>query len=88
METVGYIAAMLTTISFLPQAIKVIKTKDTYSISLHMYIIFISGVISWLIYGVFLENVPMILANAITSIFAGVILYYKIHEILTYKKHD
>jgi len=79
-EIAGYIAATLTTISFVPQALQVIKTKDTHSISLAMYIIFVSGVFLWLVYRLFIENLPMILANVVTLFFAGLILYYKIGE--------
>ena len=77
-ELIGFIAAFLTTASFVPQAIQVIKTKDTKSISLSMYIIFISGVILWLIYGLYINNLPMIIANLITAILASLILFYKL----------
>ncbi len=55
-EIAGYLAATLTTISFVPQALQVIKTKDTHSISLSMYIIFVSGVFLWLVYGLLIAN--------------------------------
>ena len=80
LELLGYVAASLTTISFLPQAIRVIRTKNTQSISLSMYLIFFIGVVFWLVYGALLENIPMILANSITLVLAGIILWYKIHE--------
>ena len=80
LELLGYVAASLTTVSFLPQAISVIKTKNTQSISLSMYLIFFVGVGFWLVYGALLENIPMILANSITLVLAGIILWYKIHE--------
>lgn len=78
LEFIGYIAATLTTISFLPQTIKVIRTKNTQSISLYMYVIFALGVIMWLWYGILLQSFPMILANSITIVLAGIILWYKI----------
>jgi MtN3 and saliva related transmembrane protein len=62
----------------LPQALKIIKTKDTKSISLSMYILFVSGVFLWLIYGVLRQDVPVIIANAVTLILASLILYFKI----------
>ncbi len=71
-------AAVLTTVSFLPQAIKTIRTKDTKSISLFMYIIFNTGLILWFVYGIMEFNVPIILANGITFIFTFVILLMKI----------
>ena len=75
---IGYLAAFGTTVSFLPQAVKTIQTKDTSGISLSMYAIFTTGTLFWLIYGV-LNNVwPVAAANAITFIFASIILIYKI----------
>jgi MtN3 and saliva related transmembrane protein len=75
---IGLIAAFCTTISFLPQAIKTIRTKDTSSISLSMYSLFTSGTLLWLIYGMLTVNIPVMTANAITLIFATIILIYKI----------
>lgn len=78
---IGIIAAIITTGSFLPQAYKTIKTKDTMGISLIMYILFVIGLLLWLIYGIYLKDMAIILANAITLIFASVILSYKIINI-------
>lgn len=75
---IGMFAATGTTISFLPQALKIIKTKDTKSISLSMYILFISGVILWLIYGILRMDIPVMVANAVTLVLASIILYFKI----------
>lgn len=80
-ESVGYIAAVLTTSAFIPQAIKVIKTKNTEGISLWMYIIFTLGVAFWLLYGLIHNILPIIVANAITLVFASIILLYKIKEL-------
>jgi MtN3 and saliva related transmembrane protein len=77
-QIIGYVAAACTTIAFLPQALQVIKTKDTKAISLSMYSIFTFGVAAWLLFGVFTSNWPIIGANAITLIFAVIILIYKI----------
>ena len=79
MEYLGLLAACLTTTSFLPQVLLVIKTKDTKSISLKMYILFVSGTILWFVYGLFIKNIPVTLANFITII-RLIILYYKIIE--------
>lgn len=76
----GYIAAILTTGSFLPQALRVIRTRDTQSISLTMYIVLVIGIFLWLVYGIILEQWPIILANAVTGILASVILVYKFRE--------
>ncbi|MFL2566884.1 MAG: SemiSWEET transporter [Schleiferiaceae bacterium] len=78
METIGWIAAGLTTISFLPQAIKVLRSNETSSISLWMYSIFTIGILCWLIYGVYLKSSQMILSNLITFFFAVIILRAKV----------
>lgn len=74
----GYLAAICTTISFLPQAIKIIKTKNTRGISLVMYTLFTVGTLLWLLFGIFTNNIPIIIANAITLLFACTILFYTI----------
>lgn len=78
MEYIGFIAAILTTSSFAPQALKTIRTRNTSSISLGMYIIFNLGVTCWLIYGITISDYPIIFANAITLIFTGTILTLKL----------
>nr|WP_294894314.1 SemiSWEET transporter [uncultured Pedobacter sp.] len=75
---IGLMAACCTTISFIPQALKIIKTKNTKSISLSMYVLFVSGVTLWLIYGISINDLPVAIANGVTLIFAGSILYFKI----------
>lgn len=75
---IGYIAAIFTTISFVPQAIHTIKTKDTKGISLPMYVLFTAGVFLWLVYGLYFKMMPVIIANTITLILASVILSFKI----------
>lgn len=75
---VGTTAAILTTISFVPQAYQVIKTKDTSGISLGMYIAFVLGVFLWIIHGIKIQDMKLIGANAITFVFASIILTYKI----------
>ncbi|AMK75330.1 MULTISPECIES: SemiSWEET transporter [Methylomonas] len=80
-ELIGYLAASLTTASFLPQAIKTFRTRDTDSLSLGMYSMFTLGVLLWLIYGIYLVNIAIIVANAITFLLAAAILYFKIHNL-------
>ncbi len=70
----GLIAAICTTISFLPQAIKTIKTKQTKDLSLGMYSVLTTGIILWIIYGILIGDLPIILANGITGIFTTTIL--------------
>jgi len=78
-DIIGFAAATLTTISFVPQAIKTIKTKNTQGISLIMYLLFSIGVFCWLIYGIATHNMPVLLANGVTLAFALVILFYKLN---------
>lgn len=79
-ETVGYLAATLTTASFLPQAILTIRTRDTGSLSLGMYSLFTLGVLFWLIYGIAIGDKAIIFANSITFALAASILAVKIHN--------
>lgn len=74
----GLFAGILTTCSFIPQVIKVIKTKSTKDISLWMFIMFSTGVFCWLSYGFLINDLPVIAANAITFVLTIIILYYKI----------
>lgn len=75
---IGSSAAILTTIAFIPQVIATVKTKHTKDISLVMYILFCTGVLLWLIYGIALHAMPLIVANSITFILAVIILIYKL----------
>jgi MtN3 and saliva related transmembrane protein len=77
-QLAGLVAAFCTTISFLPQAIQIIKTKDTSAISGAMYSIFTFGTLLWLIFGIFTHNLPVILANAVTLLLASIILFQKL----------
>lgn len=75
---IGSIAAVLTTFAFLPQVIKVIKTKDTESIALGMYLMQVVGIALWLIHGLVIQDLPLILANSVSFLLSGIILVYKI----------
>lgn len=79
-EVLGYIAAFLTTAAFFPQTIKTIRTRDTKSISLAMYVMFTSGIALWLMYGLLVESMPLIFANSITFVLALTILILKLRE--------
>ena len=74
----GYLSAFCTTVAFVPQAIKVYKTKHTYDISLGMILLMTVGVGFWIIYGVLINALPVIIANVITFILALYILIMKI----------
>ena len=74
----GTVAAVLTTVSFVPQALRIVRTRDTRSLSLPMYLAFTAGVGFWLGYGLVLMSWPMIIANAITLVLASMILLLKL----------
>ena len=74
----GLVAAFCTTSSFLPQAVKTIRTKDTASISLAMYVIFTIGIVLWLLYGLRIGSWPMICANTVSLVLAATILGLKL----------
>ena len=75
----GYFAAILTTAAFLPQLIKTLKTKKADDVSLATLIMFIIGVLSWIIYGYEISSTPILIANLITLILNIFILISKIY---------
>ena len=77
-ELVGYLAAILTTCSFIPQAWLTFRTRDVRGVSLGMYSVFTLGVALWLVYGVMLGAWPIVAANAVTLTLAGTILGMKL----------
>jgi MtN3 and saliva related transmembrane protein len=78
-EFFGYFAAILTTVAFLPQLIKTLKTKRADDVSLITLIMFITGVASWIIYGYKISSTPILIANIITFILNLFILISKIY---------
>ena len=74
-EFCGYFAGIGTALAFLPQTIKTIKTKNVSDLSLGTYIIYCSGVLAWIIYGIYLHSVQMIIFNSISLVFSFIILY-------------
>ena len=77
-DVLGYIAASLTTIAFVPQAWKTFRTKDVSGVSLRMYSVFTTGVAFWLAYGLVLKEPPMILANSLSLVLACAVLVMKL----------
>ena len=77
---IGFIAAICTTIAFIPQALKTIKTRHTKDLSFLMYLIFSTGVLFWLVYGLLLGEWPIIFANTITLVLTVIILILKIRH--------
>ena len=78
LEWTGYVAAVMTTLAFVPQALKTIRSKDTRSISLGMYVVFTVGIGFWLAYGIVLGSMPMILSNIVTFVLSATILAMKL----------
>lgn len=77
-DLIGYLAASLTTLSFLPQALHTFRTRDVRGISLGMYALFTTGVALWLVYGLLLAAWPIVVANALTLALALAILVMKL----------
>lgn len=80
MEWIGYVAATLTTVAFVPQAIKTIRSRDTSGISLGMYVVFTLGIACWFGYGIVLQSWPMIVSNIITFALSMTILVMKLRH--------
>lgn len=78
LEWLGVVAAACTTLSFVPQAAKTIRTRDTSGISLWMYLVFTVGIGFWFGYGIVLHSWPMIVSNAITFVLSATILGLKL----------
>ena len=77
-DLIGYLAAALTTCSFVPQALHTFRTRDVSGISRGMYSVFTVGIALWLVYGHALSAWPIVVANAITLLLAGTILGMKL----------
>ena len=74
----GLAAAFCTTVAFVPQVVKTWTTRSTGDISLSMFLVLVIGIVLWLTYGTLLGDVPLIVANGITLILAGIILVLKL----------
>jgi MtN3 and saliva related transmembrane protein len=77
-DAVGYAAAVLTTSSFLPQLLRVIKLRSARDVSLGMFILMTVGTMLWLTYGIFMHALPMIAANGVTLVLSIAILMMKL----------
>ena len=77
-DSIGSLAATLTTVSFVPQVWQVWRSKHTADISLTMYALFAAGVAMWLAYGLLLGAWPIIIANSITLVLASAVLVMKL----------
>lgn len=80
-RALGYGAALLTTVSFFPQALKTLRSGDTSAISLRMYGLFTAGIALWAVYGVCTGDGPLIVANLVTLVPAGIVLERKLQSL-------
>ncbi len=78
LTALGLIAGACTTFSFVPQLLKIWKSKSTHDISLAMYAVISTGVLLWLVYGLLVRDVPIIVANAVALFFTVGILAFKL----------
>ncbi len=75
---IGLVAGTFTTAAFVPQVIKTWRTRSTEDISLAMFAIFALGVLLWLVYGIYIDSLPIVIANTITLVLAGTIVVLKL----------
>jgi MtN3 and saliva related transmembrane protein len=76
----GYAAALCTTGAYIPQVIRVWRTRSTQDISLKMFLVLVTGLMLWLVYGFWRGEIPLIAANGVTLMLASIILYFKIRH--------
>ncbi|GAB4250421.1 MAG: SemiSWEET transporter [Saprospiraceae bacterium] len=78
----GLVAATLTTGALVPQTLKTWKTKSAGDLSMSMYIMMVTGVSCWLVYGFYKSDLPLMLANGVGLLLSAVILFFKMKEVL------
>jgi MtN3 and saliva related transmembrane protein len=74
----GLLAAFCSTAAFLPQVVKTWRTRSTKDISIVMFMVLVIGILLWLAYGIMIQDIPLIVANSVTLLFAGTILFFKL----------
>jgi MtN3 and saliva related transmembrane protein len=77
-QWVGLVAGLLTTFAFVPQVLKIWRTKSAKDISLRTYLALTAGVVLWLVYGILKQELPIVLWNAVTLVLASAILAMKL----------
>ena len=77
-DALGYLAGALTTIAFVPQVVRIVRTRSAHDISWGMFVILSAGVAMWLGYGVIVSSLPLIAANAVTLVLVLAILVLKL----------
>ena len=80
LDYTGYAAAACTTSAYIPQVLRVWRTRSTTDISLKMFLVLVTGLSLWLTYGIWRGEWPLIVANSITLMLASTILYFKIRH--------
>ena len=80
-QLIGSLAALCTTVSFVPQVVQIIATRQTAGISLPMYVLFVSGIALWLLYGVLRQDLPLVAANTATLVLSGTVLGLKAKDV-------
>ena len=73
-------AAFCTTVAFLPQVIRTWRTRSTGDLSLGMFLVFTTGIFLWLVYGLYVHDLPLIAANSVTFVLSGTILFFKLRH--------
>lgn len=77
-ELLGYVAAACTTFAFLPQVVRVWRTRSARDISLAMYLVMVTGIALWIVYGLRIHSSPLVAANAVSLLLAGAVLAGKL----------
>ena len=77
-ESIGILAAILTTSAFIPQVYKIYKEKKAQGVSLTMYLIMFVGVLLWLVYGILIGSIAIIIANSVTAILQLFVIIFKL----------
>ncbi|WP_442931702.1 SemiSWEET transporter [Microvirga sp. CF3062] len=80
MDYTGYAAALCTTSAYIPQVVRVWRTRSTKDISLKMFLVLVTGLALWLTYGFWKGEIPLIAANGVTLMLAGTILFFKLRH--------
>ena len=77
-QAIGFIAAACTTLAFVPQVVHVWRTRSAQDISLAMYLILVTGMLMWIVYGARIHSLPLVVANGVTLVLAGAVLVGKL----------
>ena len=78
LDIIGFIAAILTTAAFVPQVYKIWKLKSAKDVSLVIYLVMLSGVCLWEVYGLIIKSPPIIVANIVTALLLLMVIYFKL----------